>query len=347
MNATQARQRNMERLKALYSPIEPGQKATVGPFRPEDAQGVSLLYYAIYGDKFPLDYVYDPKLVTEANAGPDLYQYVARTERGDIVGVSALFRVAPFQGIMETGGLMVLPDYRTGTLAFRLNKATSDTLPRELNLHAVYGQSVCDHTAVQKMIRLQKCEVFGLEMEAMPARPERNEGWAPGRISLLNAMLILRDVPHVVHLPEAYADFLLGRYAATGLQREIGPAALLEGTTRSSVKDSKEADLVKLIVEEPGADMAGVLDAFESEFSGRHIRQVHLPLACPGLDQAVNLARERGFFLGGVLPLWTGSDVFFLQKLRTAPDFDRPRLLSDDSKALRDRIAADWKQTAS
>lgn len=55
------RQECIDRLKAENYCVAPGQKVTVDLFRPEDAEGVARIYHAIYGDTFPIDYVYDPK----------------------------------------------------------------------------------------------------------------------------------------------------------------------------------------------------------------------------------------------------------------------------------------------
>ncbi|KAF5046774.1 hypothetical protein DSECCO2_467280 [anaerobic digester metagenome] len=346
MNPTRTRQECLDWLRANPRAIEPGQDVKVAPFRPEDAEGVARLYFAVYGDNFPLDYVYDPASIAAANAGPDLYQYVARTPSGDVVGVSALFRAAPFEGIMESGGLMVLPGYRSGFLAVNLTAATIDTLPQELGLNAVFGQCVCDLLSTQKMVRKFAYNYYAMELEAMPPRPEESVDGVGGRISLLNALRVFRDRPHTVHLPERYARFIQDIYAATGLQRTTGAPQPAGGPTRSTMNAMDAASLAKLLVHEPGTDMQAAIEAFEARHPGRHVYHLQLPLAHPALPEAVETARARGYFYAGVLPLWTGTDVLLLQKLSAEPDFSLPRLLGDDAKKLLAFIRADRESLA-
>lgn len=338
---TRTRKECLDWLRANPWTIEPGQDVKIAPFRPEDAEGVARLYFAVYGENFPLDYVYDPDSIAAANTGPDLCQYVARTPSGDVVAVSALFRAAPFEGIMESGGLMVLPEYRNGFLAQGLTATTLDTLPQELGLNAVFGQCVCDLLSTQKMVRKFAYGYYALELEAMPPRPEESIDGVGGRISLLDALRVFRDRPHTVHLPERYARFIRDIYAATGLERSMGLPRPASGLTRCTATVMDAASLVKLLVHEPGTDMQASLDAFETRHPGRHVYHLQLPLAHPALPEAVETARARGYFYAGVLPLWTGTDVLLLQKLSAAPDFTLPKLLANEAKELLAFIQAD------
>ncbi|WP_353115464.1 GNAT family N-acetyltransferase [Nitratidesulfovibrio sp.] len=337
-----SRQQNMEWLRANLRTIEPGQGVEVGLFRPEDGEGVALLYYAIYGENFPLDYVYDPDRVRAANAARDLYQYVGRTPGGEVVGISALFPAAPNPAILETGGLMILPSYRGGMLAMRLGKATLGTLPEELGLAAVFGQSVCDHVLSQKLTRHFGYRPFGLELEAMPERPEDSTDGVGGRISLLDELRLLDDCPHTVHLPSSYADHLRATYAANGLQRHFADGTPPQTPTEGTRSAMDHAALAKLHVTAPGTDIDDALAAFEAAHPGRHAWHLHLPLAHPATPHAVEAARARGYFYGGLLPLWTGTDVLLMQKLANAPDFSLPRLLSEEAQALLSVIRGDY-----
>lgn len=336
------RQECLDWLRANPKDIEPGQKVEIGLFRPEDAEGVARLYFAIYGDNFPMDYVYDPEQIAAANAGPDLYHFVGRTPRGEVVGVSALFRIAPNPKIMESGGLMILPEYRGGFLVMNLSKITLDIVPEEQNLAAVFAQSVCDHLMTQKLARRFGYHQFALELEAMPPRPEGSIDGVGGRISLLNELRIYRDAPHAVHLPACHAEFMDAAYAQWGLAREFHDGKPPEGATQSEVQRMDTAALVKLLVAAPGADLTEAIEAFEAGHPGRHAYHLHLPLAHAGTPAAVETARKHGYFYGGVLPMWTGTDVLMLQKLAVAPDFSLPRLLSDKARELMAYIQTDW-----
>jgi hypothetical protein len=55
----------------------------------------------------------------------------------------------------------------------------------------------------------------------------------------------------------------------------------------------------------------------------------------------VGAARRLGYFLGGLLPLWTDRDVLLLQKVANEPDFARPQLLTERAKQLLECVRQD------
>ncbi|EGJ50357.1 GNAT family N-acetyltransferase [Desulfocurvibacter africanus] len=320
--------------------IAPNQKAKVGDFLPEDAEGVARLYYAIYGDKFPLDYVYDSERILEANQGPDLYQVVGRTAAGDVVGLTALFKAPPGEGLMELGSIMLLPDYRGGRLSLELTKMTME-LAQRLGLRAVFGQTVSDHLVTQKFGCRYGFQAYALELESIPARPGVEMG-ANGRNSLLNEFKIYQDVPQTLHLPEAYATFLRGLFASGGLARDFASGGSPDGETRWEVSEYAEASLARMLVHAAGADFASALGRFEAGQPGRYALHLLLPLTSPGLPAAVEAARSCGYFLAGLRPLWTGQDVLLMQKTAAAPDFSAPQLYSDQAKDILEFIQQDY-----
>lgn len=332
-----SRQESLKWLRDNPRVVEPGQKVTVDFFRPEDAEGVARLVHAVYGEIHPVDYLYDPAGIIAANEGPDLHQVVARTASGDVVGLSALFRSAPGPGILENGSMMVLPAYRLARTIYELSRLAVVVLPERLGLRAVFGQCVCDHLVAQKLGDRFGFGSYALELEAMPARP----GGEGGRLSLLGQFLIRQDVPQRLHAPPVYADFLRGLYGAHGLARDFAAGGALAGETRWETHEHVEASLAGVTADALGRDFAAVLDGLEADYPGRRVRQLRLPLTDPGLPEAVEAARGRGYFLGGVQPLWTGQDMLLMQKLAVAPDFAAPQLYDDTAKALLERIRQD------
>lgn len=228
-----SREENLARLRRDEHAIAPGQKFVVKDFEPQDAQGIAALYYAVYGEDFPVDSVYDPEQIIQANASRQTHHVVGRTEAGDVVGLYALFRNPPGRHIMEAGSWIVLPAYRNSTLAMRLVQRIHASPPAHLGLDVLFGQSVCDHCITQKMAAKYKTIFCALELEAMSPRP----GGSGGRISLLDGILLVRDVPHAVHLPAPYADVLGRMYASWGCAATAsgrGGPSPFRGATSSS-----------------------------------------------------------------------------------------------------------------
>lgn len=335
-----SRDENLAVLRAAYNEIEPGQKFVVDDFRSEDALGVALLYYAIYGEGFAVDSVYDPDALRASALGPDLHMVVGRTDRADIVGLYCLFRNAPGPRIMEAGGWAVLPAYRNTTLAMRLAQRIHSQPPERLGLDVIFGQSVCDHVITQKM-----CDKFGavscaLELDAMPPRPEA--GAPATRVTLLDGFIIFQDTPHAVFLPEPYATVLREMYSTRKLSRELLPDERPAGGSRVAVQRFGEASLARFNAEACGPDFAERLAELERETEGVHVRHLVLPLDRPGTTLAARAARERGYFLGGLLPLWTGHDALLLQQLATPPDFSRVQVHTEEARRVLDAVQADW-----
>jgi RimJ/RimL family protein N-acetyltransferase len=336
-----SREVNLARLRKANREIAPGQKFEVRDFDPEDAQGIAALFYAVYGEKFPVDSVYDPEQIIEVNASHQVNHIVGRTESGEVVGLHALFRDPPGKHIMEVGSWMVLPAYRKTSLAMRLAQRTLGEPPAHLELHVIYTQNVCDHLVSQKAAVKFKFISCALELEAMPPRPEDAQGGAGHRISLLDEFMMRRDVPHAVRLPAAYADTLHKIYTSRGLNREFVADGPPQNQSRCSVQSMDAASLVKMTIDEVGRDLATHLGRLQRDYQDRHVLQLLIPLWQPGVSLAVEAARDAGFFLGGLLPQWADRDMLLMQKLRTAPDYSRVRLHTQEAKDLLDMIAAD------
>lgn len=331
-------------LSALQSErheIEPSQKFQVDDFQPEDAQGVARLYYAVYGDTFPIDYVYDPAELVRLNTGLDLHQVVGRTENGDIVGLYALFRNPPGRHIMEGGSWIVHPAYRGTSLAARMARKIHQHPPDKLELDVIFGQCVCNHVITQKLGVSFNSKVCALELEAMPPKPDELGGNQEGRVSLLDEIAVLNDRPHAVFLPRQYTEILRSMYASRELVREFAEDRLTGEATVFSVLNLAEAGLVKMTVEEIGRDFANRLADMENNHIGYHVYQLVLPLDKPGCSLAVEAARKDGFFLGGFLPLWFDRDGLLLQKVAGEPDLTRIQLYRQESKDLLRTIMED------
>lgn len=336
------REENLRRLRES-DVIKPGQKWVVDDFRPEDASGIARLFYAVYGENFPYDGVYDPEEIIRANAEKRSHHVVGRTESGDIVGVYAFFRNPPGKRIIEGGSWIVSPSYRNGTMAFRLAHKAHVSLPAKLGVNILFGQIVCDHLITQKLGEKIGSVPCAIEIEAMPPRPDAGDPGGRSRISLLDGFIPLGDDPHAVFLPPRYAAMLRDRYSALKMSREFpdDPGTELDCLCTTETMDT--ASLVKITVDRPGRDLAKRLRTLERANPARRVHQLYLPLWLPGASAAAEAARGLGYFLGGLLPLWADRDVLLLQKLSAVPDFQSIRLTGNDAPALLEAVVEDCR----
>ena len=87
--AATTRSEAIARLKEQLPRIEPDQEFTVGMMLPDDAPGVAHLFYAVYGEEYPLELYYIPERLIEENRRGNLHTVAARTGKGDIFGSGA------------------------------------------------------------------------------------------------------------------------------------------------------------------------------------------------------------------------------------------------------------------
>lgn len=338
-----SRETLIKNLMAVKKEIEPGQAVEVGMFRPEDALGISLAYLAIYGDAFPVEHVYDPKEIIQRNAGEDQYTVVARTPRGEVVGLSGLFRHTPDPDIYEFGQLMVLKSYRKSRLAMEIADQTAGVLPHRLGIPVVFGEAVCNHVISQQLACRQGFRFTGLEVECMPSSIYAGEGGATRNVSLLLTFKIIRSTPSMVHVPPAYEAFITGMYVAMGLEREYAPAAAPGGKTAYEDFILPETGLARITVKKAGTDLQEIIDRARIKAGHSALVQIYLNLGDPAAPDVVAMLRTKGFFFGGLLPQWFGSDGLIMQNVPQAPDWDTIRLYNEAAVAIRDYVRRDYE----
>lgn len=338
-----SRERYIEALREIRTEIEPGQDVEVGLFRPEDAVGVSLAYLEVYGDSFPIDHVYNPEEVARRNDSEDQYTIVARTPRGEVVGLAGLFRNAPDPGVYEGGQLMVLKSYRNSHVATLISRAAMGDCALRIGLPVVFCEAVCNHPASQRLAMQEGLIPTGLELECMPAGAFEKEGGVVRNVSLALLFRVIKPARCSVCLPERYADVIEAMYADFGLVRDRLDPVPLSGVTERKVFPVEDAKLVRLTVAKAGGDLASVAQQAEAAFGGETLVQAYLNLGDHAAPDAVRLLRERGYFFGGLLPQWFGADGMVLQKIPREPEWDAIRLYGKKIKAILEFVRRDYQ----
>jgi GNAT superfamily N-acetyltransferase len=284
----------------------------LGPFRPEDARGIVACYREMYGDDFPMRYVYDPEAIIERNAGPGQRMAVVRDPGGQVAGLAGLFQVEQCPGVFESGQLMVRKRYRRLRLGRALAEACLTQLPSQVGATALVGEATCHSITSQTLAHRFGMMPTGLEVEAFPEADGR-------RATLLFMFKVLQDRPHALFVPKRYLDFVQASCECLGLDRRFDTGE--EPREEPSVMTShclEAASLVRCRVRRAGRDFADCLRALLKE-NPDCLLQVSLNLGDPATPWAADLLREHGFFLGAHLPLWMESDALMLQLLRVEP----------------------------
>lgn len=321
----------------------------VDDFRPDDAEGIVRLVRAVYGDHYPIRLFYDPAEIIRANQEGRYYSIVARTPAGEVIGVNHLYPSAPFRSLYESGVGLVLKEYRSlGVSKATLGYLYEQFTPRHSHIEEVFGEAVCNHPYMQRIIATFRFVETAIEVALMPAEAYVKEKSAAGRVATLAAFRCYRPRPHRIYLPAEYEDWLLAIYKRLGDARDLdrsrekippGSASRLEITVFDFAR------VARIPVYGIGEDFSARLAALESEGRKRQaiVFQVWLDLTTPWVGQAVTALRENGYFFGGALPRWFDGDGMLMQKLFCPPDFDGIVLESDFSRKLLDFIIGDWQ----
>jgi hypothetical protein len=153
----------------------------------------------------------------------------------------------------------------------------------------------------------------------------------------------------VVHVPEVYENY--SRYVYDGFDDrrtvKVSTDGLPSGgSTEMTTQVFDFAQLARLTVSEVGVDFEAVFDAEEKRMIDKHCKviQVWLKLSWPWIGAAADILRDRGFFLGGILPLWFGEDGFLMQKVLMRPNWEGINLYTDRAAQILRFINDDWER---
>jgi hypothetical protein len=331
--------------------IEPGQDWEVCRFRPEDAEGIAGVFLSVYGAEYPVRTYMEPQLLIEENAARRVISSVARTPRGDVVGHNALYNSAPDPGTYESGAGAVHAAYRGGKGIFTLlvdhGLEMASVLPM---VNAVFCEPVCNHVFSQKLVEKAGFVIRALEVDLMPAEAYEKEAGAEGRVAAFLVFRTFRSRPHAVYLPIVYQDVLHFLYEGLDddrdfhLSEDIAPAGTVSDI-RPQVFDF--ARVARVAIHEAGENFSTMMEDLEKELTAKGILviQVWLNLACQWVGQATDNLRDRGYFLGGVLPRWFNSDGLLMQKIIKKPDWEGIHTYTDRSMEVLKKIRSDWERS--
>lgn len=329
--------------------ISPDERITVDTFQPGDAAGVGDLFRKVYGEDYPIKLVYEPQALIDAFERHENIPAVARSSKGGIVGYVSIFRSAPSKTVYEGGQGLVLVEYRKHGIARTMNRYFSEVLAPAYGADAVFGEAVCNQTHMQKAWANEGAIETALEVDLMPAEAYAREGSASGRVATLHMTRMYRAVDHTVHAPKRYEEAMRFIYdgftSGAVIAKATDEAPAGEGTSIES-RLFDFASVARLTVNNAGEDFQAVFDECEAEALGRGmiVIQVWLDLSWPWIGELTDHLCDRGYFFGGVLPGWFGSDGLLMQKVAVRPNWEGIHLYSEKAMRLRDIVHEDWLQ---
>ncbi len=319
--------------------IKPDERITVGIFQPGDAADVGELFRSVYGDDYPVKLVYEPEELVEAFRNGENVPTVARSSKGGIVGYVSLFRSAPSKKVYEGGQGLVRADYRNHGIAQVMNRYFAEVAAPQYDADAVFGEAVCNHPYMQKAWSNEGAIETALEIDLMPAEAYAREGSATGRVASLHMTRMYRPLDHIVYAPERYEEAIRFMYDGFDSGATVAQAeSASPGSAGTSIESHlfEFASVARLTVFNAGTDFADIFEHHEEEALGKGmiVIQVWLNLAWPWIGQLTEYLRGRGYFFGGVLPRWFGTDGLLMQKVAVRPNWEGIRLYSEKAEKI-------------
>jgi hypothetical protein len=345
----------MERVEALrllaleQQTVPEGEEYTAAYFEPSDGPGVARLFYAVYGDGYPIDTYYIPKRLAEENRLGNIRSVVARTVSGNVVAHVAFYRSSPPNPhLYEYGVGLTLPSYRSTMAFFRTTQLVMQLVGKD-GIDGFYGEAVCNHIITQKLSRHAKALETAVEPSLMPAETYEAEQSAVGRVGCLVYFRVDIDRHRNLYLPASYQEELGFILDGLHLDRTLivsDDGMVPDGDGAIEVQRFDFAGVARCTVTAPGAGLTARVAAMEQELRTAKyaLIQCFVDLGKPWSGGVVAQLRGQGFSFGGLLPIWFGDDGLLMQKHLVAPDFEGMKIYSDRGRNLVELVRADWER---
>jgi acyl carrier protein len=323
-------------------PVIADRRYTITAVSESNAGEVATVFRALYADDFPVKYVYHAdQLMCELNEGR-LAASLAFDVAGTPAGYVSAFKCAPNPRLWEGGNLLVVPAHGDGKLAWMLMQhyLRPASLPGSRG-DGIFGEAVCHHYFTQYNCAKAGFVDCALALDQLDAASFREHRPDSDRVACLLQFFEHAEPLEPVYLPDRYATLLQQLLAPLRPRTFLPGAAPLPDAGETVRKDDyyEAASAWRVSVSVIGGGWGATLDELLVEAACRNVisLQVVLSAALPYTGAAVELMRQRGFFLGGVFPRWFGSDGILMQKvLGKEPDYDGIKLYT---AAARDLLA--------
>jgi hypothetical protein len=325
-----------------------GEEYKAGYFEPSDGPGVARLFYAVYGDGYPIDTYYIPERLAEENRRGSIRSVVTRTTSGDVVSHVALYRSSPPNpNLYEYGVGLTLPAYRSTMAFFRATQLLMKLVGHD-DVDGFYGEAVCNHVTTQKLSKQAHAFETAVEPALMPASAYEAEQSAEGRVGCLVYSRVVRDRRRPLYLPAPYQDEVRCILDGLNLDRDliVSDNTLPGSGGEIDVKRFDFAGVARCMVTVPGEALAARLTDLEQGLRKDNyaLSQFFVDLGKPWSGGVVEQLRSHGYCFGGLLPIWFGDDGLLMQKHFVDPDFDGMKIYSDRGRSLLELVRRDWER---
>jgi hypothetical protein len=245
------------------------------------------------------------------------------------------------------GQFIIHKSYRSTFAAFQIYKFILDQVIPTLKPEGVFGEAVCNHTTTQKLgDKFIKSKDCAIELDLMPAGAYVKEHSAKSRVSCDIQLIAYCNEQQKVFIPEEYIEeinFILENF---NLKRELQVSSEpIPFGIQSDIQTRyfSNVGVARMNVISIGSDFEQKVNEIEIQGAREKIiiYQFFINLKEPWAGKSIKILREHGYFLGGYIPLWFGSDGFLMQKVLFDTDYTGINLYTEKCKRLLEYIRKD------
>ena len=307
------------------------------------------IFRSVYGDSFPVKYVYQPELLTKELQQARLSAALAFDATGQPAGYISIFHSAPNVRLWESGNLVVVPAYRQSEVAELLVAAvnTDGFLYAAQDSDGLFREAVCCHYYSQVSSIKTGFADFALALDQLDGPSFRDNQTGSARVSCMINFSEGSPPRQQVFIPAVYGNMLDRLFLQLRPRiRSDAVAPLPQDASRTRSEDHyyESAQTWKVAVWEVGSDWPAFTADLLAEANRRNVisLQITLNMACPFIGAAVDVLRAQGFFFGGLAPRWFDADGLLMQQVfGYETEYALTKLYSPTAKELLSFIRAD------
>ena len=316
----------------------------------ENIRHVATVFRSVYGEDFHVRDVYDPELLWRKIQAGQIVSALAFSADGQPAGYISLFNTAPNPRLWETGNIVVVPRYANTDISLRLFRYYEELISsRAADIDGFFTEAVCSHYFTQISDAESGMVDCGLELDQLDGssfKDGKSNKAGSARVSCLLSFKEKRDHTGPVYVPVRYEGII------RKITDRLRPRDLLLSTTVMPIQGVSTLEeryypasrTWKISFRNIDSDWTTVVEDIVDQARQRNVisLQITINMALPYIGEAVEVLRGKGFFFGGMAPLWFGTDGLLMQQLfGNEPHYEGMKLYTPMARELLAYIKTD------
>jgi anti-sigma regulatory factor (Ser/Thr protein kinase) len=328
-------------------------KLSISTATAQDSYEITKLAYETYAYSYAKSIFYYPELLSEAILNEEIISHIAKNEQGEIVAHLGLMRSSTSLEMVESGMMMVTPNYRKSVAILRLLKFQYKILMDKVYRFKIYyANLVTSHIGSQRIVVSFGPKPMALKLSVHPhSQMIEQSTKSTQRESHLYALAFVEDTkePLTLHISKRHHNIIKRLFEPHSVELILFDESTdkREIETILSVKSYKNELFAIISVKSVGRDIYHKLKRAIKELLAQEYKTIHVEVATHsliphGLEDDLN---RLGLFFSGIIAS-SPQKWYTLYTLleHQVFDFDNIALHTDSSKELMSYLKQERKR---